>query len=126
MITREVPCVGACWACAMRSGEPGWRGGGVSMVQKCWGHCILTERVGAVGAGCYTPTLQTAPRAKRHLLTCLPAAAAHAHNRPACCRGAHTFFLRQGEVARWGGYTVNLIHYEDAAGLCLAVLQVSC
>ncbi|PRW58245.1 NAD(P)-binding domain [Chlorella sorokiniana] len=38
-------------------------------------------------------------------------------------RGAHTFFLRQGEVARWGGYTVNLIHYEDAAELCLAVLQ---
>lgn len=39
------------------------------------------------------------------------------------CRGAHTFFLRQGEVQRWGGYTVNLIHYEDAARLCLAVLQ---
>ncbi|EFN59122.1 hypothetical protein CHLNCDRAFT_18825 [Chlorella variabilis] len=38
-------------------------------------------------------------------------------------RGAHTFFLRQGEVARWGGYTVNLIHYEDAASLCLAALQ---
>lgn len=27
-------------------------------------------------------------------------------------------------MPRWGGYTVNLIHYEDAAGLCLAVLQV--
>lgn len=38
-------------------------------------------------------------------------------------RGAHTFFLRQGEVQRWGGYLVNLIHYEDAAGLCLAVLR---
>ena len=37
-------------------------------------------------------------------------------------RGAHTFFLREKEVARWGGYTVNLIHYEDAASLCLAVL----
>ncbi len=37
------------------------------------------------------------------------------------CRGAHTFFLRQGQVARWGGYTVNLIHYEDAASLCVAV-----
>ncbi|KAI3433574.1 hypothetical protein D9Q98_003385 [Chlorella vulgaris] len=38
-------------------------------------------------------------------------------------RGAHTFFLRQGEVARWAGYTVNLIHYEDAASLCLAALS---
>lgn len=47
------------------------------------------------------------------------------HLGPACRRGAHTFFLRQGEVPRWGGYTVNLIHYEDAAGLCLAVLQAS-
>lgn len=36
-------------------------------------------------------------------------------------RGAHTFFLRQGQVSRWGGYTVNLIHYEDAASLCVAV-----
>ena len=26
-------------------------------------------------------------------------------------------------MARWGGYTVNLIHYEDAASLCLAALQ---
>ena len=34
--------------------------------------------------------------------------------------GAHTFFLKQGEVQRWGGYLVNLIHYEDAASLCLA------
>ena len=24
-------------------------------------------------------------------------------------------------MARWGGYTVNLIHYEDAASLCVAV-----
>lgn len=38
-------------------------------------------------------------------------------------RGAHTFFLKQGEVPRWGGYTVNLIHYEDAAGLTGAVLR---
>ena len=36
-------------------------------------------------------------------------------------RGAHTFFLRMGEVDRWGGYIINLIHYEDAAALCLAV-----
>lgn len=38
-------------------------------------------------------------------------------------RGAHTFFLKQGEVARWGGYTVNLIHYEDAAGITAAILS---
>ena len=37
------------------------------------------------------------------------------------CRGAHTFFIKQGKVARWGGYTVNLIHYEDAASLSIAV-----
>lgn len=37
-------------------------------------------------------------------------------------RGAHTFFLRQGKVARPGSYTVNLIHYEDAAALCVAAL----
>ena len=36
-------------------------------------------------------------------------------------RGAHTFFLRMGKVPRWGGYTVNLIHYEDAARLAAAV-----
>ena len=36
-------------------------------------------------------------------------------------RGAHTFFLRAGQIDRWGGYTINLIHYEDAASLCLAV-----
>lgn len=47
-----------------------------------------------------------------------------AHHPPAPpCRGAHTFFLREKEVPRWGGYTVNLIHYEDAAALCLAVLR---
>ncbi len=40
-------------------------------------------------------------------------------------RGAHTFFLKQGQVARWGGYMVNLIHYEDAASLCAAVLAGS-
>ena len=36
-------------------------------------------------------------------------------------RGAHTFFLKAGEVQRWGGYTVNLIHYEDAASLSATV-----
>ncbi|KAK9843920.1 hypothetical protein WJX84_007120 [Apatococcus fuscideae] len=37
-------------------------------------------------------------------------------------RGAHTAFLRMGQVPRWGGYTVNLIHYEDAASLTAAIL----
>jgi nucleoside-diphosphate-sugar epimerase len=38
-------------------------------------------------------------------------------------RGPHTFFIRQGEVARYGGYTVNMLHYEDAAALAVAVLR---
>eukprot|EP00193_Tetraselmis_chui_P001975 CAMPEP_0177758038 /NCGR_PEP_ID=MMETSP0491_2-20121128/3972_1 /TAXON_ID=63592 /ORGANISM="Tetraselmis chuii, Strain PLY429" /LENGTH=289 /DNA_ID=CAMNT_0019273747 /DNA_START=29 /DNA_END=896 /DNA_ORIENTATION=- len=38
-------------------------------------------------------------------------------------RGAHTFFLKKGEVERWGGYCINLIHYEDAASLAVAALQ---
>ncbi|CAG9467744.1 unnamed protein product [Pedinophyceae sp. YPF-701] len=38
-------------------------------------------------------------------------------------RGAHTYFLKVGEVERWGGYTVNLIHYEDAASLAVAILR---
>lgn len=38
-------------------------------------------------------------------------------------RGAHTFFLRMGQVERWGGSVVNLIHYEDAARLAVAVLR---
>jgi len=36
-------------------------------------------------------------------------------------RGPHTFFLKQGQVSRWGGAYVNLIHYEDAARLVFAV-----
>jgi hypothetical protein len=36
-------------------------------------------------------------------------------------RGAHTFFLKAGKVQRWGGYTVNLLHYQDAAQLVAAV-----
>ena len=36
-------------------------------------------------------------------------------------RGAHTFFLKAGQVPRAGGYVVNLIHYEDAAGLAFSV-----
>eukprot|EP00873_Tetraselmis_striata_P042185 jgi/Tetstr1/462449/TSEL_007447.t1 len=37
-------------------------------------------------------------------------------------RGAHTYFAKQGEVPRWGGTMLNLIHYEDAAGLAVAAL----
>ncbi|KAL6757910.1 hypothetical protein V8C86DRAFT_2613010, partial [Haematococcus lacustris] len=37
-------------------------------------------------------------------------------------RGAHTYFLRIKEVPRPGDYTVNLIHYEDAARLAVSVL----
>jgi hypothetical protein len=72
----------------------------------------------------------------RHAAASLPAATLRPHlvpgsspahavlpSRCAPPRGAHTFFLRQGEVARWEGYTVNLIHYEDAASLCLAALS---
>ncbi len=40
-------------------------------------------------------------------------------------RGAHTAFLRMGQVPRWGGYTVNLIHYEDAASLTAAVCSIT-
>jgi len=39
-----------------------------------------------------------------------------------CNRGAHTFFLRQGTVARPGSYLVNLLHYEDAASMAVAAL----
>lgn len=38
-------------------------------------------------------------------------------------RGPHTFFIKQGEVARYGGYTVNMLHYQDAAGLAAAILR---
>ena len=36
-------------------------------------------------------------------------------------RGAHTFFLKAGRVERWGGSTINLLHYEDGALLVAAV-----
>lgn len=38
-------------------------------------------------------------------------------------RGAHTFFIKQGSVARPGAYVVNLLHYEDAAGMAAAILR---
>lgn len=56
-------------------------------------------------------------------MRCLLPSALPPPARPPAHSGAHTFFLKQGEVQRWGGYTVNLIHYEDAARLALAALQ---
>jgi hypothetical protein len=36
-------------------------------------------------------------------------------------RGAHNFFFQKGEIARSGDSLLNLIHYEDAASLVVAV-----
>ncbi|GFH11904.1 uncharacterized protein HaLaN_07485 [Haematococcus lacustris] len=41
-------------------------------------------------------------------------------------RGAHTYFLRIKEVPRPGDYTVNLIHYEDAARLAVSDMIEAC
>ena len=41
-------------------------------------------------------------------------------------RGAHTFFLKKGELDRSGEAIINLIHYEDAAGLAQAVRSQQC
>jgi nucleoside-diphosphate-sugar epimerase len=38
-------------------------------------------------------------------------------------RGPHSFFFKVGEVPRYGGYTVNMLHYEDAASLAVAILK---
>lgn len=38
-------------------------------------------------------------------------------------RGAHTAFLKMGQVARPGSYLVNLIHYEDAASIAVSALS---
>lgn len=38
-------------------------------------------------------------------------------------RGAHTFWLKKGEVDSRPDHILNLIHYEDAATLCLASLR---
>lgn len=38
-------------------------------------------------------------------------------------RGPHSFFFKVGAVPRFGGYTVNMLHYEDAASLAVAVLK---
>eukprot|EP00892_Ulva_mutabilis_P009982 jgi/Ulvmu1/7356/UM036_0016.1 len=38
-------------------------------------------------------------------------------------RGAHTFFLKKGSVTRDASSIINLIHYEDAAGMVNKVLK---
>lgn len=38
-------------------------------------------------------------------------------------RGPHSFFFKAGEVPRFGGYSVNMLHYEDAASLAVAILR---
>lgn len=37
---------------------------------------------------------------------------------PGCSEGSASLWP---QVPRWGGYTVNLIHYEDAASMAVAV-----
>ncbi|KXZ56139.1 hypothetical protein GPECTOR_1g118 [Gonium pectorale] len=38
-------------------------------------------------------------------------------------RGAHTYFMKVVNVPRPAGYVVNLLHYEDAAGMAAAILR---
>jgi nucleoside-diphosphate-sugar epimerase len=38
-------------------------------------------------------------------------------------RGPHSFFFKVGEVPRFGGYSVNMLHYEDAASLAVAIMK---
>lgn len=38
-------------------------------------------------------------------------------------RGAHTFWLKQGTVDSRPDHILNLIHYEDAASLCVSILS---
>ena len=38
-------------------------------------------------------------------------------------RGAHNFFMNKGEIARNSEGMLNLLHYDDAAGACLAALK---
>ncbi|BBN09645.1 hypothetical protein MPTK1_4g21460 [Marchantia polymorpha subsp. ruderalis] len=38
-------------------------------------------------------------------------------------RGAHSYYLSQGTIAQRPDHIVNLIHYEDAASLCVAILR---
>jgi len=37
-------------------------------------------------------------------------------------RGAHSYWLKRGTVSGWEDAIVNLLHYDDAAGACIAAL----
>ncbi|KAH9294490.1 hypothetical protein KI387_040306, partial [Taxus chinensis] len=39
--------------------------------------------------------------------------------------GAHMYYLKKGTVDAHPDYIINLIHYEDAASLCKAILEKS-
>ena len=81
--------------------------------------CNEDAPVVAMGASPRTDTILSAEKAVLEAGGCVIRLVGLYHR----TRGAHTFFLKQGEVARWGGYIVNLIHYEDAARLTGAVLR---
>ena len=36
-------------------------------------------------------------------------------------RGPHSFFFKKGEIGKRGDSVLNLIHYEDAASIAVAV-----
>ncbi|KAL6776570.1 CPLD52 [Auxenochlorella protothecoides x Auxenochlorella symbiontica] len=74
----------------------------------------------ALGASPRTDRLLRAERSVRAAGGCVVRLVGLYHS----LRGPHTFYLKQsGNVDRWGGALVNLVHYQDAAGLTLAVLQ---
>lgn len=81
--------------------------------------CDENGPVAALGSSPRTDALLNAERAVLEAGGCVVRLVGLYHR----TRGAHTFFLKMGTVERWGGYTVNLIHYEDAAGLTAAVLR---
>ncbi|KAL4528635.1 hypothetical protein Ndes2437B_g03182 [Nannochloris sp. 'desiccata'] len=81
--------------------------------------CDETAPLVALGASPRTDTILQAEQAVLDAGGCVVRLVGLYHR----MRGAHTFFLKQGEVARDGGYTVNLIHYEDAARLTGAILR---
>lgn len=75
-------------------------------------HCLHTHNPHPAN-----PRLLAAEGAVRAAGGCVARLAGLYHAR----RGAHTFFLKAGRVERWGGSTVNLLHYEDGALLVAAV-----
>ncbi len=81
--------------------------------------CDETAPLAPLGASPRTDTLLNAEQAVFDAGGCVVRLVGLYHR----TRGAHTFFLKQEEVARDGGYIVNLIHYEDAASLTGAILR---